>query len=179
MNQTISYVNNFPEANQCHCHIYSYPYTLTHYKNITNHFSGGLFKCVRTVLLYDEYPFEHEFFLQIAQSFPFMEKLTVHNRKLQKNNNQQCSIIEYPHLTEIHLVETHENYVEQFLINSKTRLLNNVMIHIKYESLQNVTHNFTRAATRINCSKIKYIVSYNKPEFIQYSKDYFPNVQRR
>ncbi|CAF4869076.1 unnamed protein product, partial [Rotaria sp. Silwood1] len=26
----------------------------------------GLFKCVHKVSLYDEHPFEHEFFLQIA-----------------------------------------------------------------------------------------------------------------
>jgi hypothetical protein len=81
--------------------------------------------------------------------------------------------------TELHLVQAHENYAEQFLISSKTRLLNNVKIHIDYESLQNVTHNFTRAATRINCSKIKYIFLSSKPEFIHYSKDYFPNAQIR
>jgi hypothetical protein len=176
-NQTISCVNYFPEANECHCHIYSYPYTLTYYNNITNNFPGGLFKCVRKVSLYDECPFEHEFFLQIAQSFPFMEKLTVHNRKSQKNDNQQWSTIECLHLTELDLVRTHENYVEEFLINSKTRLLNNVTLHITYESLQRVTHNFTRDATRINCSKIDYIVLYSKPEFFQYSKDYFPNAE--
>ncbi|CAF1013573.1 unnamed protein product [Rotaria sp. Silwood1] len=37
----------------------------------------GLFKYVHKVSLYDEHPFEHEFFLQIAQSFPFMKKLTI------------------------------------------------------------------------------------------------------
>ncbi|CAF1050214.1 unnamed protein product [Rotaria magnacalcarata] len=66
-------INYFPEANECHCHIYSYPYTLTYYHNITNNFPGGLFKYVRQVSLYDEYPFEHDFFLRITQSFPCME----------------------------------------------------------------------------------------------------------
>jgi hypothetical protein len=56
------------------CHIYSYPYEWKCYKNITNNFPGGLFKCVYEVSLFDERPFEHEFFLQIAQSFPFMKK---------------------------------------------------------------------------------------------------------
>ncbi|CAF3356207.1 unnamed protein product [Rotaria sp. Silwood2] len=56
--------------------------TLTHYHNITNNFPGGLFKCVRKVSLYDESPFEYEFFLQVVPSFPFMEKLTVHKSEI-------------------------------------------------------------------------------------------------
>ena len=153
-NQIISNVDYFSKANLFHCHIYSYPYTWTYYDNITNNFPGGLFKCVREISLLDERPFEHEFFLQIAQSFPFIEKLSLHNREPQKNDNQQWSIIEYPHLIELDLVRIHENYVEQFLNNTKTCLLNNVYLHVDYDSLQKVTHNFTRDATRINCSKI-------------------------
>jgi len=89
-NQIISCVDYFPDANDFHCHFYSYvyPYTLTYYDNITNNFPGGLFKCVRKVSLFDERPFEHEFFLQIAQSFPFMEKFILKNRKPQRNDNR-------------------------------------------------------------------------------------------
>ncbi|CAF1337291.1 unnamed protein product [Rotaria sordida] len=164
-NQIISCINYFPKTNECHCYIYSYSYTLTYYNDITNNFPGGLFKCVRKVSLYDECPFEYEFFLQIAQSFPFMKKLTVHKRKSQNNDNQQWSIIECFHLTELDLVRTHENYIEEFIINNKTHLLNNVTLHITYKSSQRITHNFTGDATRINCSKIDYIVLYSKPEF--------------
>ncbi|CAF1194161.1 unnamed protein product [Rotaria sordida] len=135
-NQIISGVNYFPEANECHCHIYSYPYTLIYYHNITNNFSDGLFKSV----------------------------------------GQNCSIISI-YLTELDLVRTHENYVEEFLIDSKTRLLNNITLHITYESSQRVTYNFTRDATRINCSKIDCIVLYSESEVFQYSKDYFPNAK--
>ena len=71
-NQIISCIDYFPKANEFHCHIYSYPYTSMYYDNITNNFRGGLFKCVREISLFDERPFEHEFFLQIAQSFPLM-----------------------------------------------------------------------------------------------------------
>ncbi|CAF1113324.1 unnamed protein product [Rotaria sordida] len=59
--------------------IYSYPPVMNYYGNITNYFSCGLFKYVRVVSLYDEYPFEHEIFLRIVQSFPFMEQLTMIN----------------------------------------------------------------------------------------------------
>jgi hypothetical protein len=43
--------------------MYSYPYTLTYYDDISNNFPGGLFKCVREISLFDERSFEHEFFV--------------------------------------------------------------------------------------------------------------------
>jgi hypothetical protein len=72
--QIISCVDYFQESRYVQCHIYSYPYKIMHYKNITNNFPDGLFKYVRIVSLFDERPFEHEFFLRISQSFSFMEK---------------------------------------------------------------------------------------------------------
>ncbi|CAF4588253.1 unnamed protein product, partial [Rotaria sp. Silwood2] len=58
-----------------------------------------------SVSLHDERPFEHEFFLRIAQSFPFMKELTLINKKPQKNKlnneNQDLLIIKYPHLTKL------------------------------------------------------------------------------
>ncbi|CAF5016504.1 unnamed protein product [Rotaria sp. Silwood1] len=89
--QVISCIDYFPEANACHCHIYSYPYTLTYYNDITNNFPGGLFKCVREVSLFDERPFEHEFFLQIAQSFPFMKNLSLSLNKRGRKRNASGS----------------------------------------------------------------------------------------
>ncbi|CAF2754633.1 unnamed protein product [Rotaria sp. Silwood2] len=69
--QIISCIDCFQEIRQYReCHIYSYPYKFKIYKNITINFQGGLYKCVREILLMDERPFEHEFFLRIAQSFP-------------------------------------------------------------------------------------------------------------
>ncbi|CAF3189770.1 unnamed protein product [Rotaria sp. Silwood2] len=145
----ISCVDYFSKADEFHCHIYSYPYALTYYNDIMNNFPRGLFKYVREVYLFDERPFDYDFFLQIAQYFPLMEKLILHNREPQKNNNQQRSIIEYPHLTQLDLVRTHENYVEQFLVNTKMSLLNSVYLHGDNDSLERVTHTFIRDATRI------------------------------
>ena len=56
--------------------------------------------------LFDERPFEHEFFIKISQSFPFLKELTIINRKPQKDkqctkfedDNRDLSIIEYFHL---------------------------------------------------------------------------------
>jgi hypothetical protein len=78
-NQIVSCVDYFSETVKGQCRIYSYPYTWKEYNNITNNFPGGLFECVRKISLFDERPFEHEFFLRIAQSFPLMKKLTLVN----------------------------------------------------------------------------------------------------
>ncbi|CAF1548447.1 unnamed protein product, partial [Rotaria sordida] len=101
--EIISCVDYFTKENKAQCHIYSYPYTLTYYNDITNNFSGGLFKCVREISLFDERPFEHEFFIRIAHAFPFLKILSLTNREAQKQkllHNDKYSIIEYPHLTE-------------------------------------------------------------------------------
>ncbi|CAF3635784.1 unnamed protein product [Adineta steineri] len=134
-NHVISNVGYFSQENQYHCHVYSYPYTLTYYDNITNNFSSGLFKCVRAISLFDERPFEHDFFFQIAQCFPYLEKLNLHNRQLQKNENQQLSLIKFPHLVELDLVRVHESYVEQFLDYRKTSLPNYVYLYVDYRIL--------------------------------------------
>ncbi|CAF3400211.1 unnamed protein product [Rotaria sp. Silwood2] len=176
-NHIISNVDYFSQENQYHCHVFSYPYTLTYYDNITNNFPGGLFKCVRKISLFDERPFEHDFFIQIAQCFPYVEKLNLRNWQLQKNENQQCSIIEYPHLIELDLVRVHENYVEQFLDNRKISLPNYVYLYVDYRILDKVTHNFTRDATRMNCSKINDLLLLNKPAFAVDLKDYFPHAK--
>ncbi|CAF1517509.1 unnamed protein product [Rotaria magnacalcarata] len=76
-----------------YCHVYSYPYTWAFYHNIANNFSAGLFKCVREISLYDDCPFEHYFFLQITQSFPFVTKLTITNHEPQHNNHLEQPII--------------------------------------------------------------------------------------
>ncbi|CAF4302602.1 unnamed protein product [Rotaria sp. Silwood2] len=176
-NEIISCVDYFSKSNLFYCHICSYPYTWTFYNNITNNFPGGLFKCVREISLCDERPFEHEFFLQIAESFPFMEKLSLYNHEPQQNKNLKWLMIEYTHLTKLDLVATHENYVEQFLNNTKTCLLNNIYLRVRYDSLQKVTDDFTRDATRVNCSKIIGLVSNNKQKLLAKSKDYFPYAE--
>jgi hypothetical protein len=67
--QIFSYIDYFQETQHSHCHIYSYPYQLKHFDDITNHFSGGFFPSVRQATLYDEHPFEHEFFCDLTNHF--------------------------------------------------------------------------------------------------------------
>jgi hypothetical protein len=182
-NDIISFVDYFPEAERGYCHIYSYPSGIQYYCNITNNFPGGLFNYVRVVSLFDEHPFEHEFFLRIQKSFPFMEELSVINQKSQNrkqsyesnNDNRNSSVIEFSFLRKLDIIDVHDDYIEQFLFDIKTYLHHNVLLSIKYESLRRVTHNFTRDATRINCAKVNKLYLRGARKCSNSSlKEYFP-----
>ncbi|CAF0746967.1 unnamed protein product [Adineta steineri] len=177
--QVISCVDYFQASLCSQCHIYSYPYKSKYYHKITNNFPGRLFKYVNIVSLFDGRPFEHEFFLQIARLFPYMKKLTVDNRKAQtnkqcrKSKNENITINEYHHLTLLSLEAAHEDYLEEFLLDTKTYLSNGVNLLANYETLKKVTHNFERDATRINCLKINYFYAPYITQFPKHFKNYF------
>ncbi|CAF4153923.1 unnamed protein product [Rotaria sordida] len=194
--QIIYWSDYFPKRKNGYCRIYSYPYTLKYYDDITNNFSGGVFKYVRKVSLFDERPFEHEFFLRIAQSFPFMEELTVCNKERQINkqfrNSKNLSIIKYPYLKQLDLIQSCIDYYEQFLCDTLTYLPFDVRLLMNHKLVTKVTHNFTRNRTRNNCAKINYVnlcielqeddgysdnFSDGKQQVPQYIKDYFPHTQ--
>ncbi|CAM4801113.1 unnamed protein product [Rotaria magnacalcarata] len=146
-NHIISYVDYFTDTQRGQCHIYSYPYTLNEYYKITNNFPGGLYKCVTKISLYDERPFEYEFFLRIAQSFPYLKKLIIENMKPQNgkqksDDNQNLPIIEYPHLITLDLTKSHLDYIELFLFDTKIRLPNNISVVAIYQARRRVTKKF-------------------------------------
>ncbi|CAF5097090.1 unnamed protein product [Rotaria sp. Silwood1] len=184
-NQIISCVDYFYKFGRDECHIYSYPYERKEYHRITNNFPGGIFKYVREISLFDERPFEHNFFFQISQSFPFMKKLTLINEKPQNDkqsrklddNNQNLSIIEYPHLFHLDLVDAHDDYVEQFLVDTNTCLPNNVFLNVDYQILKRVTQDFTRKTTRTNCRKLGFLGLICECEIPEYLKQYFPHTK--
>ncbi|CAF4204874.1 unnamed protein product [Rotaria sordida] len=181
-NKIISYVDNFADRKKIQCYIYSYPFLMRYYTGITNNFPGGLFEHVRVVSLFDEQPFEHEFFLRIQKSFPFIEELFLANRKPQNrkqyyesnSNNQTLSLIEYFFLNKLDISNVHDDYIEQFLFDTKTYLQNNVILSVDYESLQRVTHNFTRDATRTNCAKISKLYLWDQGKRSNSLEEYFP-----
>ena len=170
-----SYIDCFSYGEIGKCHFYTFPYRLNYYNEISNQFPGGLFKYVQCISLYDERPFQHEFFVRIQQSFPMMKKLTLNNHKPQKKKlfNQSLPIIKYSHLIILDLFQAHNDYLEQFLLDTKTCLINNVELYVDYRSLKSVTHNFTRKATRINCLKMNFPYETYLPRLPKYLKDYF------
>ncbi|CAF3716106.1 unnamed protein product [Rotaria sordida] len=184
-NKIISCIDYFPDRKEGQCHIYSYPYQAKYYEYITNNFPDGLFKYVREVSLYDEHPFEHEFFVKIAKSFPFMEQLTVNNEKPQKNkfdeqskdDNRHLSVIQYPYLSVVDLFHAHDDYVEQFLLDIKMCLTTKLNFQVYFSTLDRVTHNFTRDATRINCAKLLGICVPCNISISKQFKDYIPDTK--
>jgi len=186
VNQIISSVNYSRNKKAGLCHIYSLPYTMKYYKNITNNFPSGLFKCVRQISLSDIHPFEHEFFIRISQAFPFLKILSLSNREPQQykqsqrsidETNEEHLIIKYSHLTELDLFDAHEDYVEQFLDDTKTSLPKNIKFISTYHCLQRVTHNFTREITRINCTKINNLILAHPFNMTDQFIMYFPLIK--
>ncbi|CAF4053263.1 unnamed protein product [Rotaria magnacalcarata] len=184
-NKIISCVDYFQVFKHGQCHIYSYPYRAKTYEYITNNFPGGLFQYVREVSLYDDRPFEHEFFVTIAKSFPFMEQLTIYNRNPQKNksyeqskyDNQHLSPIQYPYLSVLELLSAHDDYVEQFLLDIKTSIIRTVNVQVLLSTLDRITQSFTRDATRINCRKLFSIYVPRDMSISTQLKDYFPHTK--
>ncbi len=87
-NQIISYVNYLKE-NSAQCHFCSYPYTLRYYHYISNSFPGDLFKCVREVSLFDDRPFEHEFFMDCSSSSTDGKTIYDQSNTAKSKNKQQ------------------------------------------------------------------------------------------
>ena len=179
-NEIITCIDHFQEKEYSQCRIYSYPYKWKDYNNITNNFRGGLFTNVTEVELYDERPFEHEFFVRIAQSFPFMKELTITNGKAQNNkqfnDNEMLSIIEYPNLARLDLSYTHDDYLELFLFDRKMSLPNNLHLLVNYQSLEKVTHNFTRYTRSNNCAKLAALYFYRADQIGEHIKKYFSHT---
>jgi hypothetical protein len=154
---------------------------------ITNSFPGGIFPSVYYLSMLNVRPFEHDFFNLIAGAFPSLRELTVTNlipqiHKQQHwqldnhNNNQNSSIIIYPHLKTLFLPNVHIDYVEEFLHDNNTCLPSLIQLHIKYEQLETVTKNFRNKRTHRNCANLKSI--YHE-EATVYPKDfylYFPSL---
>ncbi|CAM4851741.1 unnamed protein product, partial [Rotaria magnacalcarata] len=53
----------------------------------------------------------------------------------------------YHYLTELYLIEVHEAYVEEFLLDTKTCLPNGVHLRIDYQLLKKVTQFSKRCNT--------------------------------
>jgi hypothetical protein len=112
-------------------------------------------------------------------------KLTLTNEKPQNweqsyssnNDNENLSVIEYSCLNELIIIDVHDDYIEEFLLDTKTYLPKNVFLSIKYESLKHITHNFTRDTTRINCMKITELELFPETQYSSSLQEYFPYAQ--
>ncbi|CAF4992412.1 unnamed protein product [Rotaria socialis] len=84
-----SYADDNTIKIRARCHIYSLPYQFHMFHKVTNSFQGGIFNKVRSAIVTDDiYPFEHEFFQIISQSFPFLQTLSIQNDEPQESKKQ-------------------------------------------------------------------------------------------
>jgi len=181
--EQVGYIVNYFDDRfpRCICHIFSLPFPFDRLDMISNQFPSMIFNNVTMLMLLDCTPFEHEFFVRIARSFPSLNYLRIFNNKSNAHqsdldNNESYPIIEYPHLTILEIRLSHICYIEQFLHESKTRLPRLMRLIMNYNELQTVTENFTRDATRLNCAIVKRLIMR---EMIVYPKelyDYFPSL---
>jgi hypothetical protein len=81
---------------------------MRYYHKITNNFPSGLYQYIRLVSLYDE----HDFFIRISQSFPLMKRLSL--------INHNSSIVKYNNLIKLNIDNVHDDYIEEFLFNTRT-----------------------------------------------------------
>ena len=166
-NRIACYGDYFPEARNIQHHLYTSTCLNKYFSGVSNRFPGGRFSHVRRVSLYDEKPFEHEFFVRIERSFPLLEQLIIDNCEAQHQREEsdqlnsyhrKISPIKYLSLGLIKLVDVHDHYLEEFLLHTKTTFDRQLTLWMKYDSLKRVTNNFTRDELRVNAEKSGQII---------------------
>ncbi|CAF4381823.1 unnamed protein product, partial [Adineta steineri] len=84
--------------------------------------------------------------------------------------NKSYSLIEFKNLNYLNVMAADISYLEQFLLNTRTNVPSLTELHANYGHLKYVTEDFTRDATRFNCTKIKKL--YTEVN-LMYLNDYF------
>ncbi|CAM2722700.1 unnamed protein product [Rotaria socialis] len=185
--QHVTSIVNYIHSHRAACSIFSLPFQFDYLKNLGNKFPNIIFSYVTYLLVQDTDPFEHEFFMRIARSFPLLKHLRIFNVESQvldglitfsSDNCQLHSIIEYPHLTILDVQYAHRDYVEQFLNETKTFIPCLTEFEVSVDHLKAVTKDFKREETQRNCAKVKRIfplgsLVYSKKFFL-----YFPSLYK-
>ena len=128
------------------------------YEYVSMQFPSEVFSNVRDVSLFDERPFEHSFFLRLAQSFPSLRTSSVTNEaaQLEKPRPQPCGekkrlpVIRYRFLRQLNFLGVHDDDVEQFFFATKTFFSSGMLVRLAPDQLTRVTRDFRRDETRLN-----------------------------
>ncbi|CAF4352333.1 unnamed protein product [Rotaria sp. Silwood2] len=144
---------------------------------MTSCFQGGKFDKVRLLIMRERRPFEHKLFQIIFRDFLFLQQLTIFNRQPQENKQHHSStLIRFNHLFKLNIINAHSDYAIQFFSYKNICLLSLTHIIIEYKTLTSVTNDFTNDRSRLNCSKIKFLLTcellVRSPNF----DSYFPSL---
>jgi hypothetical protein len=167
----VQYITN----NYAICHVFSLPFAFDCLHMLGKNFPNIIFNNVTLLMVFDYTPFDYEFFVRIARSFQ-VKNLQSNRDQFECDNNQSYTIVEYPHLRTLNVLCAHIDYIDQLLDESKTRLPQLTELKIDYENLRMVTKNFTRDATRLNCSKVKKQNFYDTMVYPKEYYRYFPSL---
>ncbi|CAF2986919.1 unnamed protein product [Rotaria socialis] len=174
--QEVSSIVSFSACTATH-HVFTLPFEFVKLLGIGNIFPNIVFKNVIELCVRDMVPFEHEFFLRIAQAFPRLQRFYISDLSSQSHNWKKSTdivephqIVEYPHLTFLDITRVSIKYVEQLLDETKTHLPSLTELHVRYEDLRVVTEDFTRELTRRNCAKVTRLKTWRE---IVGSKDFY------
>jgi len=174
--QVDSFTDEKLTNNRGSCNVYSLPYKFDRFLYLTNSFQRGRFDTVKSLVMFDRRPFEHELFKIISEDFPLLQRLTIANYEPPQCKQHTSTSITFNHLWYLVLKTVHIDYAVQFLCDGNTSLSCLTHLSIIYATLATVTNNFTNDATRLNCTKIKYLNTYGPfvgPESFHL---YFPSL---
>jgi hypothetical protein len=97
--QVDSFIDDKFTNNRANCHVYSLPYQSKNFLLMTGSFQGGQFDKVKSLLMCDGHPFEHELFKTISRDFPFLQILIITNVESQRTKQPSSStFITFNHL---------------------------------------------------------------------------------
>ncbi|CAM4870082.1 unnamed protein product [Rotaria socialis] len=132
-----------------------------------------MFDTVRNLTMADMYPFEHDLFKLVSQSFPLLKELRINNYQPQKNKQNSSIIITFHHRILVDVTDAHVDYAKQFIYDKNIHLPCLLDLCIKYESLAVATNNFTNSTKLHNCDKLKrlHIDLFVRPKTFH---QYFP-----
>ena len=184
--QHVASIVNYVTINEAACSIFSLPFAFDRLRLLGNRFPNIIFSYVAFLLVSDIDAFKHEFFIRIARSFPLLKCLRIVNAESQlsydldtfpSDNNQSCSVVEYPHLTSLDVSSGHRDYVEQFLNETKAYVPCLTELGVVDFQLKTVTEHFTRDDTRRNCARMKRLFTLGSLEHTKEFCLYFPSLE--
>ena len=174
--QVVSHVHTNLEKTIGECHIYSLPFNFDHFLELNNSFQGGIFHTVRYLEMFDSYPFEYKLIKLIPEHFPFLQILCLCNKHPQQDKKDSATLITFPCLKYLDLKDAHDDYAELFLLEKTTHLPRLSGLAIQYESLTNITKNFTADVKQFNFGTLKSLdlcEAFVRPESFH---RYFPSL---
>jgi len=151
-------IMNYYNGVQAICNIYSLSFTFTRLGQISNNFPNIVFGTVTHLHVYYMIPMKHGFFMWISRAFPLLKCFSLNNQIsqsviwdiLESDYNSSYCVIEYSHLMILNIFDVHTDYVEQFLLETKTHLPLLAELIVNYTQLKTVIMDFTKNATRRN-----------------------------